>query len=296
MSYYKTLGLKKEPFSTSPDPFFFYPSLEHRRCLSKLQISIKLKRGLSVVFGDVGVGKTTVARRLIQILKRDKSSNLFIILNPYYSTEHEFLQHLVRLFHIKNADTVNSQRCIEAIEKFLFNKVVVENKTVILLIDEAQKLIAPALEVLRVLLNFETNENKMLQVVLLSQMELLSVISHLHNLWDRISFKYIINPFSMEETRELIDFRVRTASYMNAYPLVTQDSIKAIYHYSRGYPRKTIELMHNALEYLVMHQLRVVDASVIHKLISDDIDPLKDIFNGNIRYSSFREPSDALFE
>lgn len=305
MSYYKILGLKKEPFSTSPDPFFFYPSREHRRCLSKLQISVKLKRGLSAVFGDVGIGKTTIARRLIQILQEDKRNNLFIILNPYYSTEHEFLQHLARLFHIKSADELSSQRCIEAIEEFLFRKIVVENKTVILFIDEAQKLTKPILEVLRVLLNFETNENKMLQLILLSQMELLPIISRLHNLWERVSLKYIINPLSMEETGELIDFRIKTACYINSYPLITENSVKAIYNYSRGYPRKTVELMHNALEYLVMHQKRVVDSSVIQTIVLGEIDPFppkaqtplteKGILNGNYRYSCLTKPSDHLY-
>ncbi|MEE8423998.1 MAG: AAA family ATPase [Thermodesulfobacteriota bacterium] len=296
MSYYKVLGLKKEPFSTSPDPSFFYPSREHRRCLSKLQISVKLKRGFCAVFGDVGIGKTTICRCLIQALKEDKRNNLFIILNPYYSTEHEFLQHLARLFYIKAADTLSSQGCIEAIEEFLFRKTVVEDKNVILLIDEAQKLVKPALEVLRVLLNFETNENKMLQLILLSQMELLPVIGRLHNLWDRIGFKCIINPLSMDETRELINFRVRAAVYANSYPLVSESSIEAIYDYSRGYPRKTVELMHNALEYLVMHQERVVDTSIIQKIISEEIDPLKGIPAENARYLFSAKPSELLYE
>lgn len=296
MDYYRILGLEKEPFSTSPDPFFFYPSREHRKVLSKLQISIKLKRGLSVIFGDVGIGKTTIARRLIQVVKKDKQNFLFMVLNPYYSTEHEFLQYLARLFHIRAADTLSSQECVESIEKFLFRKTVVEKKTVILLIDEAQKLIKPALEVLRVLLNFETNENKMLQLILLSQMELLPVISCLHNLWDRISFNYIINPLSIEETRGLIDFRIRTASYTHAYPLFTEDSIRHIYTYSRGYPRKTIELCHKALEYLVMYEKKVVDANIIKSIISEETDPMKSVLNRENRYISPIEPSDFLYE
>ncbi|MFH1505323.1 MAG: AAA family ATPase [Candidatus Omnitrophota bacterium] len=279
MSYYKILGLKKEPFSTSPDPFFFYPSREHRQCLSKLQISIQLKRGLSVVFGDVGTGKTTVARCLMQIIKEDKKNNLFGILNPHYSTEHEFLQHLARLFHIKAADTLSNQRCIEAIEKFLFREIVVEKKTVILLIDEAQKLTKPALEALRILLNFETNENKMLQLILLGQMELLPIISCIHNLWDRVSLKCVLNPLNTQETAELIDFRVRTASYTNAHPLITKDSAKAIYNYSRGYPRKTVEVCHKALEYLVMYQKKIVDTDVIHEITLEESDLLKYVLN-----------------
>ena len=74
MEYYKLLGLDKEPFSTSPDPAFFYNSYEHKECLNRLEIGIRLRRGLSVVLGEVGTGKTTVSRMLIQRFAKEKSN------------------------------------------------------------------------------------------------------------------------------------------------------------------------------------------------------------------------------
>src|SRR5438034_11582537 len=91
----------KEPFSSSPDPAFFYESASHKAVLYRLQIALKLKRGLSLVLGDVGMGKTTLSRRLFQLLKREEKVSSHLILNPVYETEAEFLTALVKLFGIE---------------------------------------------------------------------------------------------------------------------------------------------------------------------------------------------------
>ena len=91
MSYYRALGLEKEPFSTSPDPGFFYSSAGHRSALCRLQIAVALKRGMSVMVGDIGTGKTTVSRKLSQALSEDDNVVFRMILNPYFRTEKQFL-------------------------------------------------------------------------------------------------------------------------------------------------------------------------------------------------------------
>ena len=100
MSYYRALGLEREPFSTSPDPAFFYESAAHKAVLYRLQIAIRLKRGLSLILGDVGVGKTTLSRKLLQILKEQEPTSSHLILNPIYQSESEFLKALLKLFRI----------------------------------------------------------------------------------------------------------------------------------------------------------------------------------------------------
>lgn len=91
MSYYNLLGLEKEPFSTSPDPEFFYRSLNHRTALANLLIELRLRRGLSVVLGDIGTGKTTLGRKLIQELSESFGFFFHIILNPVFQSEELFL-------------------------------------------------------------------------------------------------------------------------------------------------------------------------------------------------------------
>jgi len=278
MSYYKILGLDKEPFSTSPDPKFFYESVEHKSALYRLRVAIELRRGLSVILGDVGTGKTTLSRRLSQLFATDPSLIVTMILNPVYESELQFLSDLAERFHIKLTPHPYSDNTVieylKAIEKFLFDNGVEENKTIVILIDESQKLNPQCLEVLRSLLNYETNEYKILQVILMGQMELLPRVSAIKNLWDRISLKYVINPLEENEVREMINFRLAEAGYVSKYPVFTDNSIRAIFNYTQGYPRKIAMLCHDALEYLVMHKKEVIDKDVIADLIRRDVQPV----------------------
>ena len=275
MSYYKILGLDKEPFSTSPDPKFFYESKEHKSVLYRLRVAVELRRGLSVILGDVGTGKTTLSRRLSQLLVLDPTLMMTMILNPVYESELQFLRDLAERFHIKAATAPDAGPTVldylKAIEKFLFDKGVEGNKTIVILIDESQKLNLSSLEVLRSLLNYETNEFKILQVILMGQMELLPRISGIKNLWDRISLKYVINPLEENEVREMIDFRLKEAGYVSRYPIFTDNSIRAIFNYTQGYPRKIAMLCHDALEYLVMYKREMVDKEIIEDLIRNDV-------------------------
>jgi len=91
MGYFKTLGLEREPFSTSPDPSFFYRSLEHNQALQRLEISIRLRRGLSIILGDVGTGKTTLGRILMNSFKGETAYLFHLMLDPSYRSEFQFL-------------------------------------------------------------------------------------------------------------------------------------------------------------------------------------------------------------
>jgi general secretion pathway protein A len=148
--------------------------------------------------------------------------------------------------------------------------VAVEHKTVVLLIDEGQKLSADNLEILRTLLNYETNEYKLLQLVILSQLELLARIKKIKNFSDRIALSYVINPLNQEETKEMIEFRLAQAGYKSANGnwLFTDEAIRSVYEYSQGYPRKIAHICHDALEHIVMHQKPMVDAIVIQEIIN----------------------------
>lgn len=272
MSYYKLLGLDKEPFSTSPDPHFFYESQEHNSALIRLIVEIRLRRGLSLILGDVGTGKTTLSRKLFHMLKEREDIIFHMILDPTYDTEEIFLDSLVRTFKIEVETPMPSILDYkETIKKYLFQKGVEENKTVVLLIDEAQKLNPLSLEILRVLLNYETNEYKLLQLVLLAQLELLPKLRQLPNLWDRISLKYVLNPLDEQETKGMINFRLKAAGYNSLMDFFTDEAIAEIYRYTQGYPRKISMLCHNALKLLTMQSKSVVDAKVINELIAKDV-------------------------
>ncbi|MFH0918297.1 MAG: AAA family ATPase [Candidatus Omnitrophota bacterium] len=274
MSYFKVLGFEKEPFSTSPDPDFFYLSKEHESALANILIELRLKRGLSVILGDVGTGKTTLSRKLIQELKDRPDFIFHIILDPSFESEEPLLTSLSKNFEIPvNSDTpLGIVALREGLERFLFQKGVNENKTVTLIIDEAQKLNASSLEVLRVLLNYETNEFKLIQLVLLGQLELHAKITEMANFFDRISFKYTLNPLDFEETREMIEFRLKQAGYSANMHLFLDDAIKEVHQYTRGYPRRITMLCHRALKTLVLKNKFVIDAPLIQEIINEEIE------------------------
>ncbi|MBI2871397.1 MAG: AAA family ATPase [Candidatus Omnitrophica bacterium] len=293
MSYYQVLGFEKEPFSTSPDPDFFYLSKEHEAALTNILIELRLKRGLSVILGDVGMGKTTLSRKLIPELKCREDFIFHIILDPSFAREEDFLAALVHNFELTGNHSSTSPstpygrsgRVVseveptspgplemrDSLEKFLFQKGVSEGRTIVLIIDEAQKLNRNTLECLRVLLNYETNEYKLLQLVLLGQLELHSMILGLANFFDRISFKYTLNPLCREETGELIDFRLRQAGYQSSMQLFLDGAVDEIFHFTRGYPRKITMLCHRALKALVMRNRSVVDRVLIRDLVEEEV-------------------------
>lgn len=275
MSYFTTLSLNKEPFSTSPDPAFFFHSSAHRTVLHRLEIALRLRRGLSLILGDVGTGKTTLSRTLLQNFHGEEGFVFHMILDPTYQTEFQFLSQLVRMFGVRPAfrSTLDYK---DAIERYLFQKGVEERKTIVLLIDEGQKLSAPFLELLRTLLNYETNEYKLLQLVLLSQMELLPRLRKIKNFLDRISLKYIINPLDEVETKQMIDFRLKQAGLSanggnSGRTLFTEDAIHLIFERTQGYPRRIAILCHDALETLVMEERQVVDGDLIRNLIQGEV-------------------------
>jgi len=265
MSYFNSLGLRKEPFSTSPDPEFLYRSSSHDTALKRLEIAIRLRRGLSVIFGDVGTGKTTLLRALLQAFQDEGDFIFHMILDPSYKSEFQFLATLVRMFDI-TPEFKSTLDFKESLQKYLYQKGVEEHKTIVLLIDEGQKMDLENLEALRTLLNYETNEYKLLQLVIMGQAELLPRMRRMRNFMDRISLKYTLNPLDQDETKELIEFRLKQAGLAEPSAIFTDKAIALIYEYSQGYPRKIAMLCHDCLETIVMKEQAVVDAETVKSL------------------------------
>ncbi|MBF0532549.1 MAG: AAA family ATPase [Candidatus Omnitrophica bacterium] len=270
MNYLASLRLEQEPFSTNPDPAFFYKSAKHISALNHLEIAVRLKRGLSLVLGDVGTGKTTLCRTLIQAFEGDSDDFIFhIILDPSFKSENLFYAHLTKIFGISPffRSTIDYR---DAIEKYLFKKCVDEKKTVVLVIDEGQKLKKEHLEILRTLLNYETNDQKLLQLIIFAQLELMPKIEPIKNFLDRITLKYMLKPFDEYETGQMIEFRLRKAGYTAPASLFTSDAVKTIYQYTKGYPRQIARVCHNALELLIMNEGRSISGEIINDVIQQD--------------------------
>ena len=269
MQFYEALGFKHEPFSTSPDPAFFYRSQEHEDCLQRLEISIRMRRGLNVVLGDVGTGKTTLSRILLQIIGADEDFCFQMVLDPSFKSEFQMLSSLLTMYEI-DPDSRSTLAYKDALRDYLFEKGVEEGKTIVLLIDEGQKLTPTYIEVLRNLLNFETNEYKLLQLVLMGQMELLPRIRRARNFRDRIALSYVLNPLNRSDVRNMILFRLSVAGHPNPESLFTDAAFEEIYHWTQGYPRQVTTLCHNSLITMFIMEKERVDETAVESTISKD--------------------------
>ena len=147
-----------------------------------------------------------------------------------------------------------------------------EGKVVVLVIDEGQKLTPAYIETIRTLLNFETNEHKLLQVIILGQLELLPRTRRKRNFMDRINISYMINinPLSYADTEAMIHFRLDRAGY-KGNGLFTSEAMALIYDHSKGSPRKITLMCHHALESLIMRERTLVEKDLIQELIASEV-------------------------
>ena len=266
MDYFKILNLNKEPFSNSPEPEFFFESFKHRSCLQQLELAIRLRRGLNIVIGDVGTGKTTLCRQLIlrfSASEEDRETvETHLIMDPFFGSPLEFLKHVTDIFGISSESQNLSEWTLkESMKNYLFRKGVEESHIVVLIIDEGQKLPDFCLEVLREFLNYETNEAKLLQIVIFAQQEFQQALKERTNFADRINLRYLLEPLNFSEMRKMIAFRIEKASPAEAPPpkFFTYGGLGALYLATGGYPRRIITLCHQLMLSLIIKNRARID-------------------------------------
>jgi general secretion pathway protein A len=249
MDYFSILHLEKEPFSNSPDPSFFFKSRQHQDCLQKIELALRLRRGLNVVMGDVGTGKTTLCRQLIRRFREEETVDTHLILDPAFDTPGEFLSAVAGMFSQRAIDPeADTWQLKEQIKKRLYKSGVDEGRTVILIFDEGQKLPAFVIELLREFLNYETNTHKLLQIAIFAQCEFEAILAAHANFADRVNLLHRLEPMSFKDTREMIRYRLKQSSTSpKPLPLFTYPAMWAIYRFSQGYPRKIINLCHQSM-------------------------------------------------
>ncbi|MDY6792913.1 MAG: AAA family ATPase [Thermodesulfobacteriota bacterium] len=269
MDYFNILNLKKEPFSNSPDPKFFFQSRQHLGCLQKLELALRLRRGLNVIIGEVGTGKTTLCRQLIRRFTGNEEIETHLILDPFFSDTLEFLSTVHKMLKgYKPVKDSNEWQIKENIKQYLFRKGVDENKTIILIIDEGQKIPDFCLEILREFLNYETNEYKLLQIVIFAQKEFEKTIGLHDNFADRINLFHFLKPLGFRDTRLMIKFRLEQSIEQNrTYTFFTQPALWAIYWTTGGYPRKIINLCHRCIMTMIIQNRSVVNFFLVRSCI-----------------------------
>ena len=260
MDYFSILNLNREPFSNSPDPDYFYHSRQHLDCLQKVELSLHLRRGLNVIIGEVGTGKTTLCRQLIRRFAQHKEMETHLILDPLFKDGADFLAAVTQLLCGKRpAEGTTDWQVKEFIKHSLFRKGVDQKKTTILIIDEGQKIPVFCLELLREFLNYETNEYKLLQIVIFAQTEFESVIRAHPNFADRISLSHHLRPLSLRDTQMMIRFRLeKSSSTPQNLNLFTLPALIAIHRMTGGFPRKVINLCHQCILAMIIQNRKKV--------------------------------------
>ncbi len=267
MNLFESIGLKVDPFTTSPNVDLFFPATEHRQCLEGLELAIRMRRGLSVVRGGIGVGKTTVSRKLIHNFKKDDDIfDFYLILDPKFESELVLLQHIIELFGINDAGE-SVQKCRNIIENYLLRVGVEQGKTLVLIVDEGQNLPEEMLDVFRTLLNFETDEFKLLQLVMFGQPEMGNMIHKYPNFEDRIAFDFEIGPLSHSDTKGFIEHRLSMAGVPDQ-TWFSPGAIEKIYKNTHGFPRKLTLVCHQVLLAMMGEEADVITENLVERVTS----------------------------
>lgn len=263
--YENFYGFKERPFNVTADPTFFYLSRKHKEAFSHLIYGILDRKGILEITGEIGTGKTTLCRALLNHL--DKRTKTAFILNPYLS-QLQLLQAIVADFGL-NLKARNKFALISALNDFLLEEASVGNN-VVLLIDEAQNLSLKQLEQVRLLSNLETEKCKLLQIVLVGQPELLEKLKQtsLRQLNQRIAVRYHILPLEHDEIGEYIKHRLHVAG-ANSKIEFNEEAVEEIYSYSGGTPRLINILCDRALLAGFVLETNIISGEIINKCIEE---------------------------
>lgn len=268
LPYLKYFGLKEEPFSTVPSPRYFFLTSVHSTALEKTAYVVGAKKGLSVVFGDTGTGKSSLARLLHQkFLDAGFLSSLLI--NPNYPTPNSLLRTIAQETGVPKTSK-SFKGMLDLFKDHLWEKAATEGKTVVLIIDEAQTLKPPLIELLRQLINYETNDMKLLQLVLFAQQELRHTLARpaLRNFKSRIVMASTLDPLSLAELHAMVKFRWQVATGGASHPF-TEPAVAAIFDAAAGMPRESNILADNSLLVAYHRQAEVIGPEIVREVARD---------------------------
>jgi general secretion pathway protein A len=239
--YLERFGLREEPFRLTPDPKYLYRGEQYERALVELRYGIDQRKGFMVLTGEVGTGKTTICRALLDSLDPDTKTAL--VLNPTLSTE-ELLRTIIQDFGLTELPGSASKKdLVDYLNGFLL-RVALDEETALLIVDEAQNLSHELLEELRMLSNLETEREKLLQILLIGQPELADKLSSkkLRQLKQRVSVWTHLAPMKLPDTSAYVLRRLTVASRGSLMVSLTNGAFRKLQALSGGIPR-TINLI-----------------------------------------------------
>ncbi len=271
--YAEHFGLKREPFSIAPDPRYLFMSEHHREALAHLLYGVRGGGGFVLLTGEIGAGKTTVCRCFLEQVP--KRCNVAYIFNPK-QTVIELMKSICEEFHIPIDETLargaTVKDFVDPLNAFLLQAHAAGQSSV-LIIDEAQNLSTDVLEQLRLLTNLETNERKLLQIILIGQPELRDKLARpeLEQLAQRVTARFHLEPLNENETAHYIKHRLSVAGMSGLIPF-DREARKRIHELARGIPRRINLLCDRALLGAYATGRDRVDRAIVDKAAGEVFD------------------------
>ena len=263
--YLQFYGLTEKPFSVTADPSFLYLSKKHKEAISHMLYGIQERMGFLEITGEIGAGKTTVCKALLNQL--DSHTKTAFILNGNLPGG-QLLQAIIEDFGIQ-AKSKNKFTMLSELNKFLLEQLQHSNNAV-LIIDEAQNLKPVLLEQIRLLSNLETEKEKLLQIILVGQPELREKLAtrELKQLRQRIAIRYHIAPLSMREVGHYILHRLHVAGCNNG-EIFQKEAIEDIFKFSGGIPRLVNILCDKSLLAGYTAEKKTIDSNLVQRCVRE---------------------------
>ncbi len=264
--YEKFFNFSEKPFNTTPDSKFFFPSSKHAEALNSLIYAINERKGFVVITGEIGAGKTTVCRTLLN--KLDMNTKVAIITNTHL-TPKELITEILDEFEIEHRGGTK-QKLLSLLNEFLIRQLA-QDTNVVLIIDEAQNLLPKVLEEVRMLSNLETEKEKLIQIILLGQPQLRQKLDNarLEQFKQRIAVYYHLTSLRKEETKEYILHRLKLVSSSGANDIFDNRAMDLVYEHSRGIPRIVNLVCDSALLSCYIYDTKKITEKIIAEVIKE---------------------------
>lgn len=264
--YESHFGLTAKPFSMVPNPEILFLSKNHENALTYLEYGLSEKVGFILLTGEIGAGKTTLIRYMLN--KMESQIDIAVIFNTNFTSDQMF-RRILSEFEVP-CDTTDKERHLQLLYQFLIDRYA-QGRHVLLIVDEAQNLSDDALEDIRMLSNLQTDDRILLQIMLVGQPELKSRLDmpDFRQLAQRIAVNYHITPLDEEQTRHYIGYRIHKAG--GEPNLFAPEAINMIFAHSGGIPRSINLMCDTALVYGFADNLERIDTAVIEKVVKDQV-------------------------
>src|SRR5947207_5220618 len=257
--------LDEEPFRLSPSPRFLYLNDQVKQASAKVTFMTRHRTAPLYMYGAIGSGKTSILRRLYEELSEDETYNLRLIIAPNIKTSNSFLRAIMDAFNVPTDRAY--ERSLKLFENFLVEQYK-EGKVPTLFVDEAQNMTRDILKLIHYLLNFETSDVKLLQIVLTGQEELSEKVKRYKELASRM-IPIAINPMSPLDLEDILQFRWNIASGNKSELPFSPEALTEVFTFSKGLPRDAIKLSDEILRHLYLKQEKEAKSDHVRNAAKD---------------------------